>query len=156
MPSIARFNKAHIVTRLKHTEEAHDPVLAIVKKEYPSCFPSLVIFSLSLPPLLSLLISSMLTYKYPAGSTRVMYRQTRIEYALRSVYSRSARERRFKNGWRAPSDPPHFLFHALLSILHPFFSRRSRRRFRPSETSHLYSTISEAPLLPPLSQRVFY
>lgn len=94
---------------------ARASVLAVIKKKRVYLFSLFIVASL---------ISSMLTYEYPTarGSTRVMYRQTRIEYALRSVYSRPARETLQK--WLTWLQPPFFiprfiLFPYLLSLVVP-------------------------------------
>lgn len=91
-------------------------MLAVIKKS--ACTFSLSLF------IAASFISSMLTYKYSTarGSARVMYRQTRIEYALRSVYSRPARETLQK--WLTWLQPPFFiprfiLFPCLLSLAVP-------------------------------------
>jgi len=79
-------------------------------------------------------------YPYPRQSTRVMCRQTRIEYALRSVYSRPAQK------WPTclPPPPPFFIPSSRLRSVYLFprvvsSSAESDFSGRKTEASYVYS-----------------
>lgn len=85
-------------------------------------FPFLIVAAPLFSP--SHLVDAHVQVSIRRESTRVMYRQTRIEYALRSVYSRPTR---FKNGRRAPRLPFFIPRLALFCFLIRLLTRSSFR-----------------------------
>lgn len=129
---------------LKHTRERTTRVRApvLMTMSYKGREYSLFFSSLGRRPSFLLLISSMLTYKYPYGAEVLALCTDKLESSM--LYDRFIRDRlvrRFKNGRRAPRLP---FFIPRLTLFCFLISRLLKRAGHLLGTSHLYSTIAEA------------